>query len=245
MVQRGLSASRARAARDIEWSGVRVNGGVVHKPGKEVPEDAVLEWASPPMPWVSRGALKLLGALEVWPELSPRGKWALDVGASTGGFTEVALAQGATGVIAVDAGSDQLAADLRRDTRVIWFDKTPLQSLSEAQMRERGAGMPTWFAMDVSFVSATRLLGPLTDLLAPDAAVEGVVLVKPQFEVGPKGLGRNGVVRDARLRQQALETVSSAARAAGFVVLGSVPSPVAGGDGNQEWLLRLHRNPTS
>lgn len=244
MVQRGLSASRARAARDIEWSGVRVNGGVVHKPGKEVPEDAVLEWASPPMPWVGRGALKLLGALEVWPELTPQGKWGLDVGASTGGFTEVALAHGAVGVIAVDAGSDQLAAELRQDARVIWFDKTQIQSLEAAQVLERGASLPTWFAVDVSFVSATRVLAPLAGLLAPGAPADGVVLVKPQFEVGPQGLGRNGVVHDPRLRQQALDTVSSAALAAGFEVLGSVPSPVAGGDGNQEWLLRLHRNPT-
>lgn len=245
MVQRGLSASRARAAREIDSSGVRVNGAVVHKPGKWVPEDAVLEWVSPPMPWVSRGALKLLGALEVWPELSPRGKWGLDVGASTGGFTEVALAHGAVGMIAVDAGSDQLAAELRQDARVTWFDKTQIQSLEAAHVLERGASLPTWFAVDVSFVSATRVLAPLAGLLAPGVPADGVVLVKPQFEVGPKGLGRNGVVQDARLRQQALDAVSSSALAAGFEVLGSVPSPVVGGDGNREWLLRLRLQRTA
>ena len=241
MVLRGMSSTRARAARDIEACGVRVNGTVQRKPGKWVPSDAELAWESAPMPWVSRGALKLLGAWEVWPELVPVGAWMLDVGASTGGFTEVALAHGALGVVAVDAGSDQLAPALRSDGRVRWFDKTQIQSLRREDITALGVPLPAYCAVDVSFVSATMVLGSVESLMAPDSPAHGVVLVKPQFEVGPQGLGRNGVVRDARLRQQALDQVVAAAREVGFVAVDWVPSPVTGGDGNAEWLLRLHR----
>lgn len=237
VVDRGLAPSRMRAVEAIEGSGIRVNGTVVRKAALRVDEGVELEWVEEPWTYVGRGALKLLAACEAWPEYCWEGRRVLDVGASTGGFTQVVLERGAARVWAVDTGRDQLAAVLRNDPRVVCREQT---NVLEVQVEEGVAacgGRPDAAVVDVSFVSATGVLPAVERLVVPGA--EAWVLVKPQFEVGPKGLGRNGIVRDARLREAAVQRVEAAAQAAGWDTLARLESPVVGGDGNVEFWVRM------
>jgi 23S rRNA (cytidine1920-2'-O)/16S rRNA (cytidine1409-2'-O)-methyltransferase len=181
---------------------------------------------------VGRGALKLLGALEAF-GVDPGGCVAIDVGASTGGFTETLLEHGALRVYAIDVGRGQLHERLRQDPRVVVRDRTNARALSPALVPE-----PCGFAvMDVSFISVSKILEPLRGVLAPGATA--LVLVKPQFEVGRLQVGRGGVVRDPELHLQALVDVAAFARAAGYAVRGACASPVTGATGNREFFLHL------
>lgn len=242
VIERGWAKSRPRAERLITEFGIRVDGHVVHKPGKRVPTDAVLEPLGEDMTWVSRGALKLLAAFEVWPEARPLDRVVLDVGSSTGGFTQACLAFGARGVCAVDTGRDQLDAELRTDPRIALHEQTNVLDLPPAAIVSAFGSLADLAVVDASFVSVTHLLPGLPPLLNPGA--QAVLLVKPQFEVGPTGLGRNGIVRNAKLREQSVDRVELAAKQVGASIAGRTVSPVTGGDGNVEYLMWL-RFPSS
>jgi 23S rRNA (cytidine1920-2'-O)/16S rRNA (cytidine1409-2'-O)-methyltransferase len=206
----------------------------VDKPGALVdPEAAIrLKEGAAPQRWVSRGALKLERALEVFP-IDPRAKVCADLGASTGGFTDVLLQRGATKVYAVDVGYGQLHAKLRADPRVVVRERENARALTAASLGE-AVDLVTG---DLSFISLRLVLPAVKALLRPNG--EAVLLVKPQFEVGKGEVGKGGVVREDAKRRAALDAVADAARALGFEVLGHAESPIEGPAGNREWLLAL------
>lgn len=230
----GLAETREKAQALVMAGRVRVDARPATKPGMSVRASARVELASGPE-HVGRGALKLQGALAAF-ELDPRGRVAVDVGASTGGFTETLLERGAARVYAVDVGRGQLHERLRADPRVRVLERTNARSLSAREIREP-CGLAT---MDVSFISVLKILPALRSVLAADADV--VVLVKPQFEVGRGQVGRRGVVREPSLHRQALVKVARGAEALGYGVLGACPSPIEGAQGNREFFLSLRRD---
>ncbi len=232
LVNRGLVTSRERAGELIRKGAVQVNGNVVDRPGKKFdgePEIALLE---APMPWVSRGALKLSAALDHF-DIRPAGRTCLDIGASTGGFTEVLLSRGADKVYALDAGTNQLAEALRKDPRVVSLEKQNIRTTPTDLISEK----VNLVVIDVSFISLTLVLPEVPRFITPGADI--VALVKPQFEVGKAKLGKNGIVRDVKARERALDNIVAAAKALGFGLTGRMESPVAGGDGNIEYLIAL------
>ncbi len=227
LVALGLAPSRARAQTLIAAGAVTVDGVVASRPAQPAAEGAAVALVADPSPWVGRGALKLLRALDVF-GLSPQGAIALDVGASTGGFTEVLLARGAAHVHALDVGRDQLHARLRADPRVSVHEGVNARTIPA------GLVPPVdWMVADVSFVSLTLAL-PL-HLAQPGATL--VALVKPQFEAGPAAVGKGGIVRDPGARAGAVARVRDWLGAQGWAVTGETESPVTGGDGNVEFLL--------
>jgi len=227
-VERSLAPSREKARALLLAGAVRVAGQTVDKPGALVDETAPIEIAEP-FPWVSRGALKLIAALDHW-RLDPAGRVCLDVGCSTGGFTEVLLARGALRVHAVDVGRGQLHYRLRSDPRVALHEGVNARFLSRDII-----GEDVGFAVcDVSFISATLVLPPMASVLAPPR--EFVVLVKPQFEAGRGQVGRGGIVRDPAVHAAAVGRVRAAAEQLGFGT-DVIESPVTGAEGNKEFLL--------
>jgi len=232
LVDRGLVASRPRAERLIVDHGVKVNGSTVHKPGKKVPADAVLEPLGEDLPWVSRGALKLIAALDHF-QCDPSGRTILDLGASTGGFTEVCLYRNATRVHAVDVGKGQLVDALKNDARVNNLEQLHLKDLSASHLDPA----PNAVVMDLSFISLAHVWPRMAQWIAPKGW--GIALVKPQFEVGQKHLGRNGIVRDDKVRTKALERCIAEAEAEGFVCAPPIDSPIEGASGNREFLLHF------
>lgn len=232
LVERGMATSRPRAEQLIVEHGVKVNGQTVHKPGKKVAADAALEPLGAELQWVSRGALKLVAALDAF-GLDPTGCTVLDLGASTGGFTEVCLHRGATRVHAVDVGSGQLADKLRSDERVHNLEQLHLKDLTAGQLQPR----PDVVVMDLSFISLSHVWPRLTEWVAPEGW--GVALIKPQFEVGPAHLGRNGIVRDDKVRLKARARCVAEAEDAGLHCSPPIDSPIEGGSGNREFLLHF------
>jgi 23S rRNA (cytidine1920-2'-O)/16S rRNA (cytidine1409-2'-O)-methyltransferase len=228
LVERGLFESRTRAQAAIAAGLVTANGIVLRKPSDRVATDAVIE-AAPEHPWVSRGGLKLSAALDHF-GFDPAGRACLDVGASTGGFTEVLLARGARRVYAVDVGRGQLHARLRERDEVISFEETDIRTLDPARL----ADSPDLAVADVSFISLKLILPALDRLLRRPAAL--VVLIKPQFEAGRKHL-KKGVVRDAAVQAAVCTDIAAFAASCGWTVAGVIPSPIAGGEGNREFLL--------
>jgi len=229
LVDRGLAESRTRAEALILAGRVRVAGHERVKPGTPVSADAEVAVAEPEHPWVSRGGVKLAAALEAF-GVDPRGRVCLDVGASTGGFTDVLISRGAGRVYAVDVGYGQLHARLRSDPRVVLREKVNARFLSRAEVPE-----PVSLAVaDVSFISLTLVLPAVVPLLAPGADV--VLLVKPQFESERGEVGRGGIVRAEAVRQRAVARVLAAARGLGLAERGLMPSPIAGAEGNTEFL---------
>jgi len=232
LVQRGFAASRARARRLIEAGAVRVDGQTVSKAGRNVAEEAQVEVTEADIPYVSRAGLKLEAALDAF-GLDPTGARAIDVGASTGGFTDCLLQRGARAVVAVDVGTDQLHPRLRADSRVSCLEQSDIRHLAPTAL-----GAPfDWLVADLSFLSLGPVLPRLRDLVEPGAVV--LLLVKPQFEVGPQRVGRGGVVRDAGARQAALDKVREEAAAACFRPGPAMEVPVPGESGNREYFLRL------
>lgn len=229
LTEKGLCASRQRAKLLIESGCVMQNGRVVTKPACAVSDTDSVEIIGEALPYVSRGALKLEKAFEAFaPDVV--GKTAIDVGASTGGFTEYLLLRGAAKVYAVDAGSGQLAAALRRDARVVSMEKYNARLLSP-----RDFPVPPSFAvMDVSFISQTLILPALYGILAEQALL--VSLVKPQFEAGREAIGKGGIVKRSADRAAAVRRVIDSALLCGFVFCDIVSSPIKGGDGNEEFL---------
>jgi 23S rRNA (cytidine1920-2'-O)/16S rRNA (cytidine1409-2'-O)-methyltransferase len=225
---RGFFESRAKAREAIEAGLVTVDGRVVTKPSAPIAEDARIV-ARAPYPWVSRGGVKLAHALDAF-HVDPAGLYCLDVGASTGGFTDVLLARGARHVAAVDVGHDQLHARLRGDARVTSMEGQDARTLTLAQLAER----PALVAIDASFISLAALLPNALSLAAPGAQL--VALVKPQFEAG-RAATKKGVVRDEKIHAQVCDRATQDIAALGWRVSGVVPSPIDGGDGNREFLV--------
>jgi len=237
LVERGLFESRARARAAIEAGGVTAEGRVVAKPSELLDEEAEIA-AAAAHPWVGRGALKLVHALERWP-VAVAGRVVLDVGASTGGFTEVCLAKGAARVYAVDVGRGQLHASLAGDARVTNLEATDARDLTAALIPEP----PDLIVTDVSFIGLAKAL-PAALALAAEGA-ELVALVKPQFEVGPARVGKGGLVKDPQARADALAAVEAFLDAAGWAAQATADSPIEGGDGNREYLLWATKKPPS
>ena len=230
LVDRGLAESRAKAQAMILAGHVLVNEQRLEKCGAAVMEDAAVRLLAQPSKYVSRGGLKLQGALEHF-RIITDGKICLDVGASTGGFTDCLLQKGAAKVYAVDVGTNQLSWKLRNDPRVVVREKVNARELEFKTIGE----CVELATMDVSFISATLILPALPKLLVPGAEI--LVLVKPQFEVGRAQVGYGGIVRDAALHQEAVAKVSRKLLELGFSGLASVESPLPGMEGNREFFL--------
>jgi 23S rRNA (cytidine1920-2'-O)/16S rRNA (cytidine1409-2'-O)-methyltransferase len=235
LVERGHFESRARAQAAIAAGLVRADDQPVTRASDLLDRDARLE-ASAPHPFVSRGGLKLDAALDAF-GFDPAGRVCLDVGASTGGFTDALLARGAAHVYAVDVGRDQLHASLRADARVTSLEGTDARSLDRVAIPQA----PDLCAIDVSFISLRLILPALLPLLAPGAAL--AALIKPQFEAGRDRVGRGGIVRDPAIHDAVCAEIRAALEAAGLGILGLIPSPVAGGDGNREFLIGARLDP--
>ena len=233
LVQAGLFKSRAKAAEAIEAGLVRADGKPVMKASTPLDTEARIE-ASAPYPWVSRGGLKLAAGLDLF-GIDPSGLHCLDVGASTGGFTDVLLARGAAHVVAVDVGHDQLHPRLKGDPRVTSREGRDARILTIDDIGRRYDLM----ACDASFISLRLILPPIL-ALAADAA-RAVLLVKPQFEAGRDRVGK-GVVRDPAVHEEVCRQISALVRDLGWEVIGVGASPVAGRDGNREFLLGARRH---
>jgi len=232
VTERGLVPSRERARALILAGRVRVGGTVVNKAGTLVALDADVTLTGPDMPWVGRGGVKLAHALEAF-AIDVTGREALDVGASTGGFTDVLLSRGAVRVVALDVGHGQLDWRIRADPRVVVMEHRNARELQ-----------PDWLpsavdvvTIDVSFISLRLILPVLPPVMRPGADV--VALVKPQFEAGRDEVGRGGLVLDTAVHEAVIARVSDAAAAAGLTRLGMTPSPITGATGNQEYFLHL------
>jgi 23S rRNA (cytidine1920-2'-O)/16S rRNA (cytidine1409-2'-O)-methyltransferase len=230
LVERGLAPSRERAQRLVMAGDVIVDDHVVSKPGTEVDDDAVVRLRAAPSPYASRGGEKLAGALDAF-GIDPSGRVVVDVGASTGGFTDVCLRRGARRVFAVDVGYGQLAWGLRQDPRVEVLDRTNARRLTPDHFAEP----PDLAVVDVSFISLTIVLPAVAAVLAPRADV--VALVKPQFEVGKGEVGKGGVVRDAAKRAEAVGRIRGAMSEIGLFVSGEAESVLPGPKGNIETFL--------
>jgi 23S rRNA (cytidine1920-2'-O)/16S rRNA (cytidine1409-2'-O)-methyltransferase len=232
LVERGCFESRARARAAIEAGLVKADGAPVSKPSLLLRADAVLE-ASPPHPFVSRGGVKLAAALDAF-GFDPAGRACLDIGASTGGFSHVLLLRGARSVVAVDVGHGQLHASLAGEPRLVSLESQDIRTLDAARLGEA----PTLIVIDVSFISLMAVLPAATRLSAPHACL--VALIKPQFEAGRTHV-KKGIVRDPAVRQEACSRIAQGLRALGWAGAQTVPSPIAGGDGNREFLIGARR----
>ena len=241
LVERGLVPSRERAQALILAGRVLVNEQKAEKAGANVERAATIRIVGDELPFVSRGGLKLAHALQHW-RIEVRGKTCMDIGASTGGFTDCLLQSGATKVIAVDTGYGQMDAKLRADLRVRLLEKTNARYLTPARVWPSPAEMEpvTLIIMDVSFISATVVLPAVLQCVrasAPPAGFELVVLVKPQFEAGRGHVGKGGIVRDPQVRQMAVSRVVKAVEDLGGTNVETIESPILGVAGNQEFLL--------
>jgi len=236
LVERGLVESRSRA-QALVLAGVVFSGErKLEKPGTQLTRDTPLEVRGRDHPWVSRGGLKLVHALEAF-DLSPQDAVCIDVGASTGGFTHVLLEHGAARVYAVDVGHGQLAWSLRQDGRVVVLEKTNARRLTTEHIPEP----VDWVVCDASFIGLSTVLPAALALAKPTAQL--VALIKPQFEAGREQVGKGGVVRDPAVHKAVCERVRAWTASAGFTVQGIVESPIKGPEGNVEFLLVAHRSP--
>jgi 23S rRNA (cytidine1920-2'-O)/16S rRNA (cytidine1409-2'-O)-methyltransferase len=271
LVERGLVPSRERARAFILAGRVLVGEQKIDKPGTAVANDALIRMLGEDPPYVSRGGLKLKGALDHW-QIPVAGRACLDVGASTGGFTDCLLQHGAAHVTAVDTGFGQIAMKLRNDERVRLMERTNARLLEPGSLAAHGEASLnsgskkcqgttlvvsqmdksetvalgpegtqelTLLVMDVSFISATLLLGPV--LAAAPRLTEAVILVKPQFEAGRGHIGKGGIVRDPEAHKLAVERVAECVASLGWAVVETIPSPITGMEGNKEFLLYARR----
>jgi 23S rRNA (cytidine1920-2'-O)/16S rRNA (cytidine1409-2'-O)-methyltransferase len=232
LVRRGLYATRSRARDAVERGAVSVGGAVVGKPGQQVAETVQIAVDDPAARYVSRAALKLVAGLDHF-ALDPTGAYALDIGASTGGFTQVLLERGAAHVVALDVGHGQLDAALRADPRVTVIEGFNARDLTAGQL---GGKQPDFLVSDVSFISLTLALPPALALAAPGA--RAVLLVKPQFEAGREAIGKGGLLKDPTEGPRVAERLRLWLDSQpGWRALGICDSPIEGGDGNHEFLL--------
>jgi 23S rRNA (cytidine1920-2'-O)/16S rRNA (cytidine1409-2'-O)-methyltransferase len=260
LVDRGLAASRERARALILAGRVLVSEQKIDKPGAPVAADAGLRLLGEDQPYVSRGGLKLAAALAHWP-IAVAGRVCLDVGASTGGFTDCLLQHGASQVTAIDTGFGQIAMKLRNDPRVRLMERTNARLLEAGSLGPRslkpgslepgslkpaplaaaeGEQGKTLLVMDVSFISATLILPAV--FAAATSLVEAVILVKPQFEAGREHVGKGGIVRDPEAHELAIRKVADCVQSLGWQVVETIPSPITGAEGNKEFLLYAKRS---
>ncbi|MGH9714749.1 MAG: TlyA family RNA methyltransferase [Candidatus Acidiferrales bacterium] len=233
LVERGLAPSRERAQAMLLAGQVRVNGQKMEKPGSQVAADAAIEIVGEPLKYASRGGLKLEGALEDF-VVSPHGRNCLDVGSSTGGFTDCLLQRGARRVYAVDVTANQLDWKLRQDLRVRLVERNA-RYLHAEDLGEP----PELVTVDVSFISVAKVLPAIAPLAAP--AADFLILIKPQFELEKRDVGKGGIVRDSALHEKAIEQVTAAAQELGLEILGVQPSHLQGAEGNLEFFLHARR----
>ncbi|MDR2089936.1 MAG: TlyA family RNA methyltransferase [Clostridiales Family XIII bacterium] len=232
---RGLFASREKAKAAVMAGVVLVDGARAPKPGMPVAQDAEISLLAPACPYVGRGGLKLAAALDGFC-IDPAGAVAIDIGASTGGFTDCLLKRGARRVYAIDVGYGQLDWKLRNDERVTNMERVNIRLLDENAIPEK-ADLVT---VDVSFISLKLVLPKAAALMAEDGRM--ICLVKPQFEAGRAQVGKNGIVRDESVRAEVLQNVAAYGRANGLLSQGVLPSPIKGAKGNTEFLLYLRRH---
>lgn len=232
LVKRNLAASREKAKAIIMTGNVFVNGQREDKAGSTFKEDALIEVKGNPMKYVSRGGYKLEKAVDLW-QVPLQDKICMDVGSSTGGFTDCMLQNGAQKVYAIDVGTNQLAWKLRQDERVISMEKTNIRYVTTEDI----ADSIDFFSVDVAFISLTKVLEPVKALLTPEG--QGVCLVKPQFEAGREKVGKKGVVRDPKVHREVLEQIMQYVLSIGFDILELSFSPIKGPEGNIEYLLYI------
>lgn len=236
LVNRGLFESRAKAQAAIMAGQVLVNEQKIDKPGTQVKPEVTIRLLGDKLRYVSRGGLKLEKALQIFP-ISVEGKVVADIGASTGGFTDCALQNGAAKVYAIDVGYGQLAWKLRSDERVINMERTNVRYLEAKDLPEQVDAA----TIDVAFISLDKILPAVHKILKPEGFV--VALIKPQFEAGRENVGKKGVVRDAKVHQEVINNVIAFAKAEGFGIAGLDFSPIKGPEGNIEYLLHLTLGP--
>ncbi|HET7627492.1 MAG TPA: TlyA family RNA methyltransferase [Bacillales bacterium] len=239
LVETGLAESREKAKRAVMAGIVFAGNERVDKPGTKVDRTSPLEIKGETLRYVGRGGLKLEKALSVF-NLDPKDKTVLDIGASTGGFTDCCLQHGAERVYALDVGYNQLAWKLRTDLRVIVMERTNFRYAEKQWFTQ---GLPDFATIDVSFISLKLILPPLAKILQLNGNV--VALVKPQFEAGREQVGRKGIVKDARVHEMVVRNIVAFAEATGFAVQALSYSPITGGDGNIEFLLHLRLPPSA
>ena len=235
LVTRGLAESRARAQALVMAGLVFAGETKIAKPGQPIAEDALLDVRGRDHPWVSRGGMKLAHALDAF-DLDPTGAVAMDIGSSTGGFTDVLLQRGAARVFAVDSGTNQLAWKLRQDERVTVLEQTSARILTTDQID----APCDWVVCDASFIGMAKVLERPLELAAPQCRL--VSLIKPQFEVGREEVGKGGVVRDPALHERVCEEVRHWLETGGWQVQGIVESPITGPKGNVEFLISAVRS---
>lgn len=238
LAENGYADSRTRAAQMIEAGLIRVNGTVQKKSSFDVPVGATVEANGELIPYVSRGGLKLKGALDAF-KLSPKGMICADIGASTGGFTDCLLQEGAVKVYAIDSGRDQLHEKLRADPRVVSMESFNARNLTLAHLGEAMDLAVT----DVSFISQTLLHAPIASILKDGGIF--VSLIKPQFEAGRENLGKGGIVKNPQTRREAARRVLASAMSTGLNPIAVIASPITGGDGNIEYLAYFRKQPIS
>jgi 23S rRNA (cytidine1920-2'-O)/16S rRNA (cytidine1409-2'-O)-methyltransferase len=234
LVERGEAESRARAQALLMAGLVFVGGQRIDKPGHKVAADVAIEVKGRDHPWVGRGGVKLDGAIKAF-GLDPKGAVAMDIGSSTGGFTQVLLHHGASHVFAVDVGTNQLDWRLRNDPRITVLEQTNARELTTAQI-DRPCN---WVVCDASFISLAKVLEVPLRLAAPQCRL--VALIKPQFEVARGEVGKGGIVRDPALHQRVCDEVTAWLESAGWAIDGLVPSPITGTEGNVEFLVSASR----
>ncbi len=235
LLERGLVSTRVRAEEIIKNYGVKVNGKLFSKPGKKVPTDAKIELLADEIPWVSRAAFKLIAALDHW-KIEVKDKVYIDLGASTGGFTEVLLSRDLSRCYCVDVGQKQLHDKIKDDPKVINLEKTHARDLTEKLIPEQVDGL----VVDVSFISLEKVLPFTIPFLKEKATV--ILLIKPQFELGPGALNKAGVVKDTSQYPALLESIKQMAQRNQLQWKGYIDSPILGGDGNAEFLGYFEKN---
>jgi 23S rRNA (cytidine1920-2'-O)/16S rRNA (cytidine1409-2'-O)-methyltransferase len=241
LVARGLAPSRERARALILAGHVTVDGAPTAKAGTLVAEASAIALRTPDHPWVGRGGIKLAHALESF-SIDPTGAIALDIGASTGGFTDVLLQRGATRVVALDVGHNQLDWRLRSDPRVTALEGVNARGIGPADLPPDAHAFDL-IAVDVSFISLKHILPRVPPLLKTGGRV--ITLVKPQFEAGRAEVGKGGIIRDPAVQARVVDEVAAAAAAVGLERVAVVPSPIEGAEGNREFLMLLRPHPLS
>jgi 23S rRNA (cytidine1920-2'-O)/16S rRNA (cytidine1409-2'-O)-methyltransferase len=240
LVEQGFFSSRSRAQAAILEGSVFVNGEKIEKAGSFFSRDAAIEVKGKPHPYVSRGGVKLEQALEEF-KIEVKGRIAMDVGASTGGFTDCLLQHGAAKVYAVDVGYGQFAWKLRQDPRVVPIERTNVRYLTMEKLKEKIPNsefrIPNFCTIDVSFISLSKVLPAVYNLLADEAEV--LALIKPQFEARREQVGKGGIVKDEKVHKEVVKRVRKSAEEIGFKATGVIQSPVTGADGNVEFFVYL------
>lgn len=232
LTEQGLVSSRTEAKGFITASAVKVDGKVITKPSFDIVEGMTVEVDKSNKKYVGRGGLKLEAAIESF-GISVCNKRALDIGASSGGFTDCLLQHGAVSVIAVDSGTNQLVDKIRNDSRVISMENYNARYMKAADLPY----IPDLCVMDVSFISATYIMPSIRNVLMPLG--DFICLIKPQFEVGRSGLGKGGIVKNDKVRKEAVDNVVGFAQSIGFALISLIESPIIGGDGNVEFLAHF------